>query len=171
MPVLIDTLRSAATRSRFTKVARTLSEARTMGLRTVFLCHSHKDADLVQGLITLLAEGGWQAYVDWEDTSMPENPTQETAQKIQAKIRQLDYFMFLATPNSMTSRWCPWEIGYADGQKSIDTILIFPTSDRSGNYYGNEYLQLYRKVDNAQGGGLGVWHPGRSASGVLLKTL
>lgn len=26
-------------------------------------------------------------------------------------------------------------------------MLIIPTEDDSGNWYGNEYLQLYKKID------------------------
>jgi hypothetical protein len=55
--------------------------------------------------------------------------------------------MFLATPNSMVSRWCPWEIGYADGKKTLDAIVIVPTKDDAGRFYGNEYLQLYRRLE------------------------
>ena len=53
----------------------------------------------------------------------------------------------LATRNSTESRWCPWEIGYADAVKDYERILIVPTEDDSGNWYGNEYLQLYKKID------------------------
>lgn len=52
---------------------------------------------------------------------MPERPNKETAQRIQGKIREIDYFLFLATENSGASRWCPWEIGYADSQKPADS--------------------------------------------------
>jgi len=98
---------------------------------------------------------------------MPDSPNRETAQRIQQKIIELYYFVFLATPNSMASRWCPWELGYADGKKDINQILIIPTVDRSGKWHGNEYLQLYKKIDQADGGGLGVWEPGKT-SGVRL---
>jgi TIR domain len=126
MPIAIDTLRQAA--SRFTAVkARTMAEARAQGLQTVFLCHSHQDDLLVKGVITLLAEAGWRVYVDWADASMPETPTPETAARIKQKIVDMNYFLFLATANSTSSRWCPWEIGYADGKKQIDRILILPT--------------------------------------------
>ena len=59
----------------------------------------------------------------------------------------MDWFLFLATSNSIQSRWCPWEIGFADSVKSYEKILIIPTEDDYGNWYGNEYLQLYKKVD------------------------
>ena len=37
--------------------------------------------------------------------------------------------MYLATPNSAKSRWCPWEIGYADGKKDPRSIVVIATSD------------------------------------------
>ena len=125
---------------------------------------------MVRGLLNLFQEDGWRVYVDWQDPAMSEKPTRETAEKIKLTIRVMDYFLFLATPNSVTSRWCPWEIGYADGEKAVDHILIIPTTDRTGSWYGNEYLQLYRKIDQAKDGRLGVWNPNETA-GVYLSTL
>ncbi|PUU61759.1 hypothetical protein DCL23_26205, partial [Citrobacter freundii] len=58
-----------------------------------------------------------------------------------------DWFLFLATKNSTQSRWCPWEIGFADIAKGYEKILIIPTENDSGVWYGNEYLQLYKRMD------------------------
>ena len=58
---------------RSVSVIKNLSEASNRGAKTAFLCHSHKDADLVRGLVNLLAEAGFNAYVDWTDASMPGN--------------------------------------------------------------------------------------------------
>lgn len=169
MPITIDALRNAALRYKAGR-ARTLTEARTQGLQTVFLCHSHHDEVLVKGVITLLEEAGWRVYVDWGDTSLPDTPTRETAERIKQKIVDLNYFLFLATNNSMSSRWCPWEIGYADGKKQIDRILMFPTTDGIRTY-GNEYLQLYRHIDLSNLGKVGVWQPGQTDNGILIENL
>lgn len=139
----------------FSTVRKSASEAKRENKRTAFLCHSHRDADLAKGLQGFLHRRGWEVYIDWEDVTMPDRPDRRTAEKIQEKIRSLEMFFFLATENSMSSRWCPWEIGYADGVKNLDRILIVPTSDSRGNTYGNEYLQLYRHLDATQGGGIG----------------
>ena len=168
MPISSRVLRSAS--SQFVKSAGSLTEARFLNLRTVFLCHSHHDAELSKGLISLFASQGWKVYVDWEDSAMPETPNRETAERIQQKIRQLDYFVFLATEHSVRSRWCPWEIGFADSEKENDSILIVPTSDDSGKWYGNEYLQLYRKIDLSDAGNLNVWNPGQEY-GFSIRTL
>lgn len=98
---------------------------------------------------------------------MPDRPDRITAEKIQEKIRSLEMFFFLATENSMASRWCPWEIGYADGVKDLNRVLIIPTADSRGKAYGNEYLQLYRHLDTAQVGGIG--HFGADNQGYVLR--
>lgn len=112
--------------------------------KSAFLCHSHRDENLVKGLLVEFQESGIDIYVDWKDHTMPDKPNVETAQKIQSKIKGCDLFFFLATANSKASRWCPWEIGYADA--SSRRIYIIPTTDNQDTY-GNEYLELYSKID------------------------
>lgn len=129
--------------------ASSIAEAKARMLRTAFLCHSHKDRDLALGLKALMEEQGGNLYIDWLDDEMPEVPNRVTAERIKSKIIECQLFIFLATPNSMKSRWCPWEIGYADGKKPIDDIVIAPTKDDLGQFHGNEYLQLYRRLEPA----------------------
>jgi len=144
-------------------------EARAAGKQTGFLGHSHLDSDLAKGVQGFLQDQGWEVYIDWEDTNMPDKPDRETAEKIQKKVCDLNWFLFLATGNSTKSRWCPWEIGYADGVKKYDAILIIPTTDTSGTFYGNEYLQLYRCLWKAQGGGYAAFWPDKK--GYALNSL
>jgi hypothetical protein len=169
MPISIDTLRNASYRFKPLR-ARNLIEARAQRLKTVFLCHSHKDEQLVRGVIAMLEEAGWRVYVDWADASMPDSPTKQTAEKIKLKITDHDYFLILATANSMASRWCPWEIGYADGKKQIDQILLFPTTEGT-KVHGNEYLQLYRRIDLSTANKLCVWQPSQNENGILIEKL
>jgi hypothetical protein len=174
MAIGIDILRLAASRftaRRFTVEAHSLDEARRLGVKTAFLCHSHHDADLAKGLVQLLSEAGWRIYIDWQDAAMPDTPNGQTAQRIKQKISDLNYFLFLATRQSMASRWCPWEIGIADGEKPHDRILIVPTRGDDAQTHGNEYLQLYRRVDLTDREELAVWQPGQSTYSVLIKNL
>lgn len=168
MPLSLKELRAAATKTIRT---RSLSEARAAGYQTAFLSHSHADRVLAQGLVRRLEEAGWRVYIDWEDVTMPISPNRETAAKIKAKIVEYYWFLFLATQNSMASRWCPWEIGYADGKKPIDRIIVIPTQDDAGANHGNEYLELYRRLDISDRGALAVWQPGDFRSGVLVEAL
>jgi hypothetical protein len=169
MPVTVSALRQASRRAS-QPVAKTLTEARARRLKTVFLCHSHRDSELVEGLVTLLQEAGWSAYVDWADAQMPEKPNRTTAARLQEKIGELDYFLFLATANSMSSRWCPWEIGYANGKMSIDRIIVCATTDGTITN-GTEYLDLYRRLDFSTANRLAVWQPGHHSDGTLVREL
>ena len=117
MAIKARNLRSAATRSTRVVVAKSLNEALEKNKQTAFLCHSHRDQELAKGLQVILKENGWDLYIDWEDNEMPSTPNKETARKIKSKIQATDWFLFLATSNSTQSRWCPWEIGYADSVK------------------------------------------------------
>jgi hypothetical protein len=150
------------------KSAEIVNEAKASGKQTAFLCHSHKDARLAKAVQGFMAEQGWDVYIDWDDPTMPERPNRVTAAKIQERIQSLDWFLFLATQNSMSSRWCPWEIGYADGTKPTDSILIIPTRDHRTSY-GSEYLDLYRHFESAQGGGYGVFRP--EGGGIMARAL
>ena len=164
-----SSIRAYAGRTEVRKSERIVEEARLAGKQTAFLSHSHKDAELAKGLQGFLQAQGWKVYIDWEDTSMPQQPNRETARKIKDRIKRLDWFLYLATVNSASSRWCPWEIGYADGAKGIDQIVVIPTRDSAGRNYGNEYLDLYKRVTTADVGGLGVFGPNNR--GTLLENV
>ena len=163
MAINQDDLRSAA------RSGRQVVTAKRANQRTAFLCHSHSDRELAEGLQTALREQGFDLYIDWQDLTMPATPNAETAAKLRNRIVTCDWFLFLATANSMASRWCPWELGYADGMKPKDKIAIVPTRDLH-NTHGNEYLQLYRYIDVASDGGLGMFGAA-SSQGVMVSTL
>jgi len=166
--IRIDQLQKASYRSTG-QTSISLNSAKSAGRRTAFLCHSHSDAALVKGLVQILKEQGWNIYVDWMDSTMPPKPNRTTANNIKNRIIQTEWFLFLATANSMSSRWCPWEIGYADGKKPIEKIVIIPTSSGQTNH-GNEYLDLYRRAIWADGGKLAVFDPG-ATSGTYVSSL
>lgn len=170
MPISYRELRAAARRSE-RAVAATLNEADRGRVRTAFLCHSHYDEELARGFVALLADAGFDAYVDWLDDAMPSSPNRETARRLRARIASSDLFLFLATDRSVRSRWCPWEVGYADGVKAEDEIYVVPTSGDDGRSHGNEYLQLYRRLNWDQARRLRAYRPGRTDDGVLAAAL
>jgi hypothetical protein len=141
---------------------------------TIFLSHSHKDQELVEGLINYLAISSQIIiYVDWRDSDMPSATNRETAHLIKQKINDLDYFLVLATKNAMASKWVPWEIGIADTVKPAGKIAIIPVVDPSGQYQGNEYMQLYPSIQpgNLLGSSvLAVFEPNRTSNGMVIRS-
>ena len=149
-----------------------LSQADNEGKITAFLSHSHKDRDLAKKVENWLEEYGVDIYIDWEDDEMPPVPTRQTAERIQEKIEDCDWFFYLATKNSSESKWCPWEIGYADKTKTKERLLIIPTTDEDGTESGNEYLQLYQRIDtNTQTGKIEIFQPGYFYTGQSLDAV
>ena len=137
---------------------------------SVFLSHSHQDATLVRGLINYLASESVSIYVDWNDSSMPRVTGRDTANRIKVKIRESKLFVVLATVNALSSRWVPWETGVADQVKSTDAMLVVPVADPSGQFQGNEYLQLYRRLVVADDGRIAIFEPGSTSGGVLTES-
>lgn len=130
-----------------TSVPNNRFEAIRTGYQTAFLSHSHQDREYVLGLQALLLRSGWKVYLDWQDEEMPNKPTEETAAKIVERIEGNEWFLFLATDNSLKSRWCPWEVGIAHEAKERHKLAIVMTRNiRTREMLGNEYYHLYRRM-------------------------
>lgn len=160
----------------YAQSAQKIQEARTYivkaayeASKTVFLSHSHKDKDLAQGLVNYLAGLGIKLYVDWQDSGMPRITDRKTAENIKKKISDLSYFLILATPNALNSRWVPWEIGVADQVKAQEKIAVIPVVDQSGKFEGNEYLQLYNRVEADNFGKMLVFEKSQTYSSDDIK--
>jgi hypothetical protein len=120
---------------------------------SVFLSHSHNDADLVLATINLLASAGVTVYVDWQDGEMPASPSPDTARKIKGAIERNAKFLLLLTGNSCRSTWVPWELGFCDGRKEARNIALLPVLGTGAGVEGNEYLGLYHVLQE----GLSDW--------------
>ena len=128
---------------------------------STFLSHSSKDDDLVIGAIRVLEGHGAKVYVDEIDPEMPPYTSEETAALLKRRIHQTSRFVLLASKNSKDSRWVPWELGVADGDKGLAQIALFPAADSSSDkdWASWEYLGLYRRIvwGNMQGYKDPIW--------------
>lgn len=115
---------------------------------STFLSHSSKDEELVVGAIRVLEDHGASVYVDEIDPEMPPYTNDETASLLKKRIKQTMRFVLLTSENSKESRWVPWELGIADGEKGVSGIALFPASDTTDNsgWASWEYLGLYKRI-------------------------
>jgi hypothetical protein len=125
------------------KISKTFSELFNKNEKSIFISHKHGEQEYVYRLKDLLTEYGFTGYVDWEDDSMPKETSGETAKKIKQEINKASKFILIATNAAIESKWCNWEIGYADTNKYINHIVLFPLLKNEDNYRGEEYLQIY----------------------------
>ncbi len=146
----IETIANRETGYSSTIENRIVNEARQYGpsfhRTSVFLSHSHLDAKIVKPVVVFLRSLGVDVYVDWMDVTMSQKTNGETAQKLKTKIKENEKFIFLATENSLISKWCNWEVGYGDAQKYIEKMAIFPLLESNGRWNGQEYLQIYPSI-------------------------
>lgn len=119
---------------------------RVYGKKSIFISHKHEEEEYVYRLKSLLKKYGFAGYVDWEDNTMPAETSGETAKKIKEEIDKAYKFILIATNAAIESKWCNWEIGYADTNKYINHIALFPLLRNEDNYKGEEYLQIYPSI-------------------------
>lgn len=126
-----------------------LKEAtRTKTGKTVFLSHSSKDEEYLPAVISILEDHGGHVYVDNEDDRLSSTPNRETAEILRGTVRFCRRFVLFVTTNSKDSRWIPWELGLADGEKGQHPVALFPTADKSyeQTWAETEYLGLYQRI-------------------------
>ena len=75
----------------------------------VFISYSRKDKEFVRRLYEALKRRDREAWVDWQDIQ----PTEEWLQAIYNAIEGADTFIFVLTPDSVTSKYCKREVAHA----------------------------------------------------------
>lgn len=115
---------------------------------STFLSHSSKDKDLLPGAIQILERHGATVYTDKKDESLPPYTSTETAEILKGRIHVSKKFVLLTTAQSKDSRWVPWELGLADGYKTVQNTAIFPSVDSQADtkWAEREYLGIYRRI-------------------------
>ena len=123
--------------------------SKTTSVTSIFLSHSHNDKDVIEQAKIFFENIGISVYIDWADKTMPESPYGSTALKIKNQIiNGNDKFVLLATNDAVSSKWCNWEVGVADPFKLPNKkIALLPLADNSGSWNGNEYLQIYPRIE------------------------
>lgn len=150
-------------------ITKSASASRTAStVTTVFLSHSHQDADLVEPAILLMASQGVTVYVDWKDPTMPAMTSPETASRIKERIGGCKKFVVLGTNNAVTSRWIPWELGVADSRNGLDNIAIMPVVQEYRSWEGHEYVGIYSTLELSNSGNWAVFPAGKT-QGMTLE--
>lgn len=116
---------------------------------SVFLSHKHTDVDYVKQVRAILEHFHKSVYVDWQDPTMQHITNAQTAETIKSNINRCKKFILIATNDAIASKWCNWEVGFADALKyDRGNMALFPIADTSNRWSGNEYLRLYPRIEH-----------------------
>lgn len=117
----------------------------------VFLSHRHDEQETLQDVVAFLKGEGVDVYVDWMDPSMPAYTNAGTAHSLKQKIKAADKFILVATPSTINSKWCNWELGLGDAAKYKEHIALLPINKTYETFKGAEYLAIYPYIDYENG--------------------
>ncbi len=87
----------------------------------IFISYSRKDLDFAQKIVDALAENDLDTWIDWK--SIPKGEDWE--QEIYRGIEEADAFLFLVSPDSVTSEMCNKEIAHAvaNGKRILPIVI------------------------------------------------
>ena len=141
-------LRSLGQQDTLTEDVILAKARRAIVASSTFLSHSSADAREVAGAVQLLENHGAKVYIDKRDATLPPYTSEETADALKKQIYESRRFVMLASKNSQQSKWVPWELGLADGVKTLKNIALLPASDSEDDttWTSWEYLGLYRRI-------------------------
>lgn len=129
---------------------------KSLGYADVFISHKQEDYVMAKSLFEKIKNLGFEPYLDIDDEEISRNLSAGAlADRIRDKLRHAKSLLFVVTPNSIHSKWMPWELGFFDGRWGQPTIGLYmrnPSSDMglevdsNGKFTIREYLDFYEKV-------------------------
>ena len=119
----------------------------------VFLSHSIKDAELILGIKLALEAAGVSVYVYWmnDESSMGERVSAATAERLRKRMKKSKALVYAHSPNTASSKWMPWELGYFDGLKGKIAVMPILRS-QFDSFEGQEFVSFYPVIDFAGAG-------------------
>src|SRR5262245_59802100 len=102
---------------------------RAFGQTTIFLSSYTCDMEMVKQVASFLYHLGFDLYIDWLDEIPSPSSTTVTAKKVKDKIKGLDKFILIATPDTLKANYSNWQLGFADAYKFPDRIAVLPIAE------------------------------------------
>ena len=114
----------------------------------VFISYSWHDRAFAYKVVKLLENCRYTVYIDYNDLKWDRsNVSEDTAKHLVEKMKKCKGLLYLYSPSSSVSKWCPWEVGVFSGIKNFRCANL-PIIDKDGEEYKNqEYLDLYPYID------------------------
>lgn len=114
----------------------------------VFISYSWKDRSFAYKVVELLENCSYTVYVDYNDFKLDRSKVDEdTVKRLIEKMKKCKGLLYLYSPSSSVSKWCPWEVGVFSGIKNFRCANL-PIVDKCTDEYKNqEYLELYPYVE------------------------
>ena len=124
------------------------SQRKELDSYDIFLSYSWNDRSFAYKVVELLKSCSYTTYVDYSDSQLDRRHVSEkTAKRLVEKMKKCKGLLYLYSPSSSVSKWCPWEVGVFSGIKNFRCANL-PLVEVSGeSFNGQEYLDIYPYVE------------------------
>lgn len=106
----------------------------SMGVKCVFISHQKRDADVCRKIADYLINAGVDVYFDEYDSDLKDfNQREDPKQVVEAiknGINKSSHMLCVISPNTMYSKWVPWEIGYGYDKTKVSVLTLKGIPDK-----------------------------------------
>ncbi len=115
--------------NRAEKSTRLFSESRkAKGVQCVFLSHQQKDKDVCRKIADYLLNADIDVYFDEDDDDLKiyrqQNRPQGVVDSIKKGITNSSHMLVVVSPNTIYSKWVPWEVGYGYDSTNLGVLTL-----------------------------------------------
>lgn len=103
------------------------------GIKCVFISHQKDDASVCRKIADYLINAGIDVYFDEYDSDLKvsrqtTNP-QRVVDAIKKGINKSSHMLCVFSPNTLYSKWVPWEIGYGYDKTNLSALTLKGITD------------------------------------------
>ncbi len=106
----------------------TIAYRKQLGIKCVFISHQKADATICRHIADYIKEAGIDVYFDEYDLDLKEkyqnNNPQGVVNSIKKGIQQSTHMLCVISPNTLYSKWVPWEIGYGYDKTQVAALTL-----------------------------------------------
>jgi hypothetical protein len=104
------------------------SQVVSLGIKCVFISHQKADKDAAKKVADYLKEAGIDVYFDEYDTELrihhQANNPKAVTDAIKKGINNSSHMLAIISPNTLTSSWVPFEIGYGFDKTELGVLCL-----------------------------------------------
>lgn len=90
----------------------------------IFISHQKADREPAKKIADFLISKGINVYFDEYDRSIDRSNPDKLTASIQRGIDFSNYMLILISPNTLYSKWVPWEVGYGYNKVEMSVLTL-----------------------------------------------
>lgn len=120
--------------NRASKLLRMFTESqKSMGVPCVFISHQQNDKAVCRRISEYIKVANIDVYFDDDDLDLKlhnqSNNPKGVVNSIRKGIKNSSHMLVVISPNTLYSKWVPWEVGYGYDETDLGILTITGISD------------------------------------------